>query len=202
MTTAKKLAVAAVGLLITMGAVAMIVGAQRSGSDTRVDTTASDTTPSDTTPSDVMPSDLMACVDLPHHWREAQETYYRWTTRTVTFTWEDGQTATLRDTDPGCDSQPGIEGALRSHREGHLVALKADCQELRHLVEAVIEERQAQGKPTSDVGRVPVSDAAAEKAYGKNPKNARYIESGEIHEMRAPTIDLDRSVRTLEDCPE
>lgn len=202
-TTTRKLAVAAVGLLIVMGALAMTVGAQRSGSDdTRVDTRASDTTASDTTPSDVMPSDLMPCGDLPHPWREAHETYYRWTTRTVTFTWEDGQTASLRDTDPGCDSQPGIEGALRSHREGSLATQKADCQELRYLVEAVIEERQAQGKPTSGVGRVPVSDAAAEKAYGKNPKMAPYIESGRIHEMRAPSIDLDLAAQLVADCPE
>jgi hypothetical protein len=47
-----------------------------------------------------------------------------------------------------------------------------------------------------------VSDAAAEKAYGKNPKMAPFIESGRIHEMRAPSIDLDGSVRALADCPE
>jgi len=179
MTTTKKLTAAALGLLIAMGGLVVNAGAQGSGSDT------------------------MACEEMPHLWSGAVEINYDADARTVTFVWEDGRTATLRDTDPGCDSQPRLEDVLRGNRDGYLANEKVACQELRNLVDAVKEERKAEGKSTS--GRVPVSDAAAEKAARKNPKSAGLADSGKLREKNQAqgprTIDLDYSEQVLAACP-
>lgn len=178
MTTTSKLTAAA--LLIAIGGFALTAAAaQSSGSDTA------------------------ACENMPHLWSGAGEIDYDAQARTVTFVWEDGQTATLHDTDPECDSQPGLEAELRGNRNGFLANEKVGCQELRDLVDAVKDERKAEGKSTS--GRVPVSDKAAEKAARKNPKTAWLADSGQIREKNHAagprTIDLGYSERVLATCP-
>lgn len=111
--------------------------------------------------------------------------------------------ATLRDTDRGCNSQPGLEAELRGNRDGYLANEKVGCQELQDLVNAVKEERKSQGRSAS--GRVPVSDEAAEKAARKNPKAAWLADSGKIREKNHAggprSIDLDYSERVLAECP-
>ncbi|MGH9039423.1 MAG: hypothetical protein ACRDZ3_04260 [Acidimicrobiia bacterium] len=148
-------------------------------------------------------SHITACEEMQHLWSGAHEINYDADARTVTFVWEDGQAAMLRDTDPGCDSQPRLEGQLRGSRNAYLANEKASCQELRNLVDAVKEERKAEGTSTS--GRVPVSDAAAEKAARKNPKTAWLADSGKLRELNHAlgprTIDLDGSEQVLATCP-
>lgn len=90
-----------------------------------------------------------------------------------------------------------------SHRDGYLANEKVACQELRNLVDAVNEERNAEGKST--IGRIPVSDATAEKAARRNPKTAWLADSGKLrakNHARGPrTIDLDYSEQVLATCP-
>lgn len=155
MTTTNKLTVAALGLLIAIGGLAVNAAAKNGDSDT-------------------------ACEDMPNLWSAAVEINYDRQARTVTFVWEDGQTATLHDTDPGCDSQPGLQAELQGNRNHYLANEKVSCQDLRDLVDAVKAERKAEGKSTK--GRVSVSDAAAEKAARKNPKNAPLADSGKVRE--------------------
>jgi len=147
--------------------------------------------------------EITACEEMPSLWSGAHEINYDAEIRTVTFAWGDGRTATLRDTDPGCDSQPRLEDQLRGSRAGYLANQKVGCQELRNLVDAVKEEREAEGK--SAIGRVPVSDAAAEDAVRMNPKTAWLADSGKLSEKnhaRGPrTIDLDYSEQVLATCP-
>jgi hypothetical protein len=147
--------------------------------------------------------DITACEDMPSLWSGAHEINYDADARTVTFVWGNGRMATLRDTDPGCDSQPRLEDQLRGSRDGYLANEKVACQELRNLVDAVKEEPKAQGK--SIIGRIPVSDAAAENAARKNPKTAWLADSGKLREKnhaRGPrAIDLDSAEQVLANCP-
>lgn len=46
-------------------------------------------------------STFTRCEELPHPFNAAHEINYDADARTVTFVWEDGQRATMRDTDKG-----------------------------------------------------------------------------------------------------
>lgn len=179
MTTTIKFASALLGLLVAIGGFALNAKAQETDFD------------------------ITACEDMPNLWSAAIVIEYDPKARIVTFIWEDGQTANLRDTDSGCESQPGLEAELKGNRTGYRATEKNICRELRDLMDSVKEERKAQGKSTS--GRVPVSDAAAEAAARKDPKNAQLADSGKIREKNKAggprTIDLDESERVLGKCP-
>ena len=142
------------------------------------------------------------CEDLPSLWSGAHEINYDPQARTVTFVWDDDQ-ATMRDTDRGCASQPGLEAELRDNRDGWIASERASCQDLRYLVDAVKAERLAQGKATS--GEVPVSDQAAEAAARKTPSGAQLADSGAIaaknHAAGQRMLDLDNSDAVLATCP-
>ncbi len=143
------------------------------------------------------------CEALPYLWTGAQEINYDAQARTVTFVWDDAQ-ATMRDTDPGCSSQPGLDAELLGNREGWLASERASCQDLQNLVDAVKAERRATGASTS--GRVPVSDQAAVAAPRQNPSGgAELASSGAIeiknHAAGQRFIDLDHSQAVLEKCP-
>lgn len=142
------------------------------------------------------------CEDLPHLWSGAGEIDYEADARTVTFVWDHDQ-VTMRDTDRGCASQPGLEAELRGNRDGWLANRRAGCAELRNLVDAVKAERRAQGGTTR--GIVAVSDQAAEAAARQNPLTAPLADSGAVAlKTRAAgqrTIDLDYSDAVLARCP-
>ena len=147
-------------------------------------------------------SSFTRCEDLPGLWSAAHEINYDPQARTVTFIWEDDQ-ATMRDTDRGCSTQPGLDGELRGSRDGWLASERASCQDLRNLVDAVRAERRAQGKTTT--GEVPVSDQAAEAAARKTPSGAQHADSGAIAAKNRAAgqrmLDLDRSDAVLAKCP-
>lgn len=142
------------------------------------------------------------CEDLPSLWSGAHEISYDPEARTVTFVWGDDQ-ATMRDTDRGCATQPGLEVELRDNREGWLANERVDCRDLRNLFDAVKAERQSQGKSIS--GEVPVSDQASEAAARRTRSGAQLADSGALaaknHAAGQRTIDLDRSQAVLAKCP-
>lgn len=146
---------------------------------------------------------ITPCAAMPYLWSGAGDIAYDPAAGTVTFAWDDGPTATLRDTDPGCDSQPGLVDQLQGKRAGYRAQWVADCADLRNLVDAVTAERRAQGE--GDGGRVPVSDQAAERAARRNPSTRALADSGAIREKNQAagqrTLDLDQSRAVLAACP-
>lgn len=145
---------------------------------------------------------LTRCEELPHLWSGAGEINYLPQAGTVTFVWDDGE-ATMRDTDRGCPSQPGLDAELRGNVEGWLASERAACADLRDLLGAVKSERRAQGKATR--GRVPVSEEAAVAAARQSPSGGQVADFGAIaakHQgVGQRTIDLDMSEAVLARCP-
>lgn len=145
------------------------------------------------------------CEAMPDLWTAAGEITYDPEARTVTFEWHDGETVTLRDTDPGCEGQPGLEEELRANRDGWIAQERVDCMNLRNLVDEVRAERRSQGQSTN--GRVPVSVRAAEAAMARtSPGGADDVRAGRVREKHAKggpwTIDLDYSDQVLARCPQ
>jgi hypothetical protein len=141
--------------------------------------------------------DTVACADLPHLWSGSGDIAYDPSTHIVRFGWGDGTFADVRDTEPGCASQPGLEQELRGNREGAIASERASCRELQDLVDAVRAERRSNGQSTS--GRVPVSDAAQAAAARKAGTPVDLA----VAKRRAGSrlLDLDESQRVLEQCP-
>jgi hypothetical protein len=150
------------------------------------------------------PTEITPCKDLPQLWSGAVEIDYDSDARVVTFVWSDGSHAHVRDSDPGCPGQPGLDEELRGNRQGWLANEKVACHDLRDLLDAVKADRSSRGLGTA--GRVAVADSAIAAAARKNPGTADDASVAAItaksHAGGQRTLDVDQATNVLARCPD
>jgi hypothetical protein len=194
MSRAPVAILAAASSVVIVAGIAAIVSASTGSSQTASDNTVASATAAPTADEH---QSTVRCADLPHLWSGAGDIGYDPQSGIVHFAWPDGTAADVRDSEPGCAAQPGLEGQLDGYREGALASERASCRDLQYLVDAIRAERRSNGQSTS--GRVPVSDAAqaaAARRAGASPEGAvakRHVGSG--------LIDLDQADTVLGQCP-
>jgi hypothetical protein len=186
-------AVSSVALVVTIALALVLSRGHPSSVDNLVSTGNPASAGSSANASEV----TVACEDLPNLWSGSGDIAYDAQTHIVQFGWGDGTSAKVRDTEPGCAAQPGLEEQLRGAREGAIATERAECRELQYLVDAVRAERSSNGLSTS--GGVTVSDAAQAAAARRNGSSF----DAAVAKRRAGsrTIDLDQSDQVLEQCP-
>jgi hypothetical protein len=184
------------GLVAATCAVALVGIVAGTIAATRDHPTSTDslTSPGSSAPAEI---DTVACADMPHLWSGSGDIAYDPQSRIVQFGWDDGTSARVRDTEPGCASQPGLERELRGNREGALASERASCRELQDLVDAVRAERRSNGQSAS--GRVPVSDAAQAAAARQSGTPVDLAVAK--RRLAGRMLDLDASDKVLEQCP-
>lgn len=144
--------------------------------------------------------ELTACADMPAPWNESTAVEYDSQAKAMRFEWESTEgtkTAVVADS-ANCSSQPGLQNFIRNSIFSEREARKADCLDLRNLVQEVRSHNpNARGKTI-----VPLD--VQFRAVKNNPTMANVADqeitaSGKFSEGRI--IDLDDADKVLRaDC--